>query len=76
MLSAFIGNKMPVHINSPGGYCLRGCYLSGGSRTRTCDLWVMSPTSYHCSIPRYFCFASAKLADFSIRCKFMRVKKC
>ncbi len=28
--------------------------LSSGSRTRTCGLRVMSPTSYHCSIPRYF----------------------
>ena len=28
--------------------------LCGGSQTRTDDLWVMSPTSYHCSIPRYF----------------------
>lgn len=27
--------------------------LSGGRRTRTTDLWVMSPTSYHCSIPRF-----------------------
>lgn len=24
-----------------------------GRQTRTADLWVMSPTSYHCSIPRY-----------------------
>jgi hypothetical protein len=23
-----------------------------GGRTRTCDLWVMSPTSYRCSTPR------------------------
>ena len=28
--------------------------LSGGGQTRTDDLWVMSPTSYHCSTPRYF----------------------
>ena len=26
--------------------------FSSGSQTRTDDLWVMSPTSYHCSIPR------------------------
>ena len=24
-----------------------------GGRIRTYDLWVMSPTSYHCSTPRY-----------------------
>ncbi len=34
--------------------------LSGGDRTRTCDLWVMSPTSYHCSTPRCH-FRGAKL---------------
>ena len=28
-------------------------YLSSGEPTRTTDLWVMSPTSYHCSIPQY-----------------------
>ena len=27
---------------------------SCGNRTRTCDLWVMSPTSRLCSIPLYF----------------------
>ena len=27
-------------------------WLCSGNRTRTCDLRVMSPTSYHCSIPR------------------------
>ena len=27
--------------------------ISSGGRIRTYDLWVMSPTSYHCSTPRY-----------------------
>ena len=27
----------------------------GGGQTRTDDLWVMSPTSYHCSTPRFAC---------------------
>jgi hypothetical protein len=27
-------------------------FCSGG-RIRTSDLWVMSPTSYHCSTPQY-----------------------
>ena len=27
-------------------------YLSSGEPTRTTDLWVMSPTSYHCSTPQ------------------------
>jgi hypothetical protein len=33
-----------------------------GDRTRTDDLWVMSPTSYHCSTPR--CFVGAKVLFF------------
>jgi hypothetical protein len=28
-------------------------FVGGGGRTRTYDLRVMSPTSYHCSTPRY-----------------------
>ena len=32
--------------------CDRFSLGGGGRRTRTSDLWVMSPTSYHCSIPR------------------------
>ena len=28
--------------------------LSCGGPIRTNDLWVMSPTSYHCSTPRYW----------------------
>ena len=31
-----------------------GILSSCGGRTRTCDLWVMSPTSYLCSTPRSF----------------------
>ena len=27
--------------------------ISSGGRIRTYDLWVMSPTSYHCSTPQY-----------------------
>jgi hypothetical protein len=33
-----------------------------GGRTRTYDLWVMSPTSYHCSTPR---FRDAKIGIIS-----------
>ena len=30
------------------------CYgFSSGAQTRTEDLWVMSPTSCHCSTPQY-----------------------
>ena len=32
------------------------CFLSSGGRTRTSDLWVMSPTSYqllHSAIKKY-----------------------
>gem|GEM_PF-3092960 len=28
-------------------------FTSCGGKIRTCDLWVMSPTSCHCSTPRY-----------------------
>ena len=28
-------------------------FLCSGGRIRTSDLWVMSPTSYHCSTPQY-----------------------
>ena len=48
----------------------RGFSLGGGSRTRTCDLWVMSPTSYHCSIPR--CFGSAKVDILYYATKYLR----
>lgn len=41
--------------------CVSDC---GGSRIRTDDLWVMSPVSYHCSIPR--CFTGAKVVTFQI----------
>ncbi len=43
-------------------------FIGGGGRTRTYDLWVMSPTSYHCSTPR--CFTGAKLLPFSDMAKF------
>ena len=36
-------------------------YLSSGEPTRTTDLWVMSPTSYHCSIPQYVSFKVSNL---------------
>lgn|GEM_PF-6597657 len=36
-------------------------FVCGGSRIRTDDLWVMSPVSYHCSIPRFF---DCKVKDF------------
>ncbi len=30
-------------------------FLCSGGRIRTSDLWVMSPTSYHCSTPQFRC---------------------
>ena len=32
-----------------------GLFLCSGGRIRTSDLWVMSPTSYHCSTPQSGC---------------------
>jgi hypothetical protein len=37
---------------SPGAFAPTLLTCSGG-RIRTSDLWVMSPTSYHCSTPQY-----------------------
>ena len=51
-------------------------FFGGGRRTRTSDLWVMSPTSYHCSIPRYVVFTSAKVGSFFEMSKFWKYKKC
>ncbi len=39
-------------MKKAGSFRLGSC-CCGGRRTRTSDLWVMSPTSCHCSIPRY-----------------------
>ena len=50
---------------------------SCGGKTRTYDLWVMSPTSYHCSTPRYSCYhfliASAKVGIFSYKTNLLQV---
>ena len=40
----YVFNGMP--------YYSEGMKISCGDRTRTCNLRVMSPTSYHCSTPR------------------------
>ena len=42
------GNKKP-----PSSFEDEGSE-SSGDKIRTCDLWVMSPTSYPCSTPQYF----------------------
>ena len=44
--SVIEGHKKRIPFN--------GILSSCGGRTRTCDLWVMSPTSYLCSTPRSF----------------------
>src|SRR5690606_21930212 len=47
--------------------------FGSGNRTRTCDLRVMSPTSYHCSIPHYcFRFGSANIKLFLCSASFIR----
>ena len=48
--------------------------LSCGGPTRTNDLWVMSPTSYHCSTPRYF--VSAKILLFCYETNFYCLNIC
>ena len=61
---------------NPGSHAASGiCLLCGGRRTRTSDLWVMSPTSYHCSIPQYLCrFDVCKGTHFFRTGKFLAVK--
>ena len=44
-----------------------GHFISCGGSTRTNDLWVMSPTSYHCSTPRY---RTAKIIQYARISKF------
>ena len=48
---------------------------SCGGKTRTYDLWVMSPTSYHCSTPRYslqsLCDCECKGKVFHLQNKFI-----
>ena len=53
-----------------------GILSSCGGRTRTCDLWVMSPTSYLCSTPRSFGTAKVVIifkytSFFSEKIKFL-----
>ncbi len=76
MLSAFIGNKMSVHINSPGGYCLRGCHLSGGSRTRTCDLLGYEPNELPLLHPAIFLFCECKVSRFFHSMQIYAREKC
>ncbi len=47
-LSSVCKQKSPVAVATR-------LFLCSGGRIRTCDLWVMSPTSYHCSTPQYYC---------------------
>ena len=57
--------------------------FSCGDRTRTYDLWVMSPTSYHCSTPRLivvqkYCFLFKKqtLLCISLKINMKPLSKC
>ena len=45
--------------------------IGGGGQTRTDDLWVMSPTSCHCSTPR---FAGAKVRQILLFVKLCSLK--
>ena len=54
---------------------LKAFLKSCGGKTRTYDLWVMSPTSYHCSTPRYslqsFRDCECKGMEFLVQNKFI-----
>jgi hypothetical protein len=56
---AFDGPKTKI----PGAFA-PGLFLCSGGRIRTSDLWVMSPTSYHCSTPQYI-FKTSKSKNMS-----------
>jgi hypothetical protein len=45
--------RLGLKIKSPGAFA-PGLFLCSGGRIRTSDLWVMSPTSYHCSTPQFY----------------------
>ena len=47
-------------IKNPGAK-RQGFFLCSGGRIRTSDLWVMSPTSYHCSTPQCGCKVNINL---------------
>ena len=51
---------------------------SSGDRIRTCDLRVMSPTSYHCSTPQYifkaFYFVFSRTMQYQIFSRFAGAK--
>ncbi len=66
---------LPLENANPGSQAASGiCLLCGGRRTRTSDLWVMSPTSYHCSIPRYILLNFLEVEDccFPLTCAKVR----
>lgn len=48
--------------------------FSSGRRNRTSGLWVMSPTSYHCSTPRCILNSCAKILLFFNSAKFSAEK--
>ncbi len=60
-----------MNLNSSKGVYKRnadskvGVSFSSGGRTRTYDLWVMSPTSYHCSTPR--CYLRVQSYDLFLK---------
>ncbi len=60
-----------MNLNSSKGVYKRnadskvGVSFSSGGRTRTYDLWVMSPTSYHCSTPR--CYLQVQSYDLFLK---------
>ena len=49
---AYTAFDAPFEIKNPGAFA-PGLFLCSGGRIRTSDLWVMSPTTYHCSTPQY-----------------------
>ena len=63
--------QMPTSYNEKKEPSSDSFLISGGSRIRTYDLWVMSPTSYLCSIPRCFVYV-CKGSNFFIHLQIFR----
>ena len=59
--------KNSQNAKTPESYAIRGFSVGSGRWIRTNDLWVMSPTSYPCSIPHYILLIKSAL---NLECKY------
>jgi hypothetical protein len=62
--------RLGLKTKKPGAFA-PGFFLCSGERIRTSDLWVMSPTSYHCSTPQFFRGANIIIATIVTKKNFI-----